>query len=149
MSSSLPGTMQYCKTEDCGRPHHAKGLCKREYDLTRGNSRGKWKPGEVQKARSSKNRSIQRAEKREYIKSLKDNKPCTDCRMTFRFYILHYDHTETNKIGNLSDAATAGWSFDKINKEISKCELVCANCHAERTWSRLNLSDATVIDTVT
>lgn len=26
------------------------------------------------------------------------------------------------------------WSFDKVEKELEKCQLLCANCHAELHW---------------
>lgn len=41
-----------------------------------------------------------------------------------------------NKIANVSELLyTKSW--DTVLKEIAKCELVCSNCHKERTYQRL------------
>ncbi len=68
----------------------------------------------------------------EFIRSLKKS-PCVDCGKSYPFYVMHFDHLRDKKRG-LSDMKTA--SKETILKEVSKCELVCANCHAERTYQR-------------
>lgn len=62
-------------------------------------------------------------------------KPCTDCGETYPYYVMQFDHTGTDKLHNISEMASLG-SFKKIREEISKCEVVCANCHCIRTWTR-------------
>jgi hypothetical protein len=78
-------------------------------------------------------RNVLRAEKRDYIRRLKEENPCMDCGNHFPYYCMQYDHRDpsdkTKKVSGL-----ASCSYDKINEEISKCDLVCANCHARRTW---------------
>lgn len=65
--------------------------------------------------------------------------PCTDCGKKYPFYVMQFDHISDDKEFNISSAAGQTMSLDRIKAEIEKCELVCANCHAERTYSRYGL----------
>jgi hypothetical protein len=50
---------------------------------------------------------------------------------------MQWDHLPgTVKLGEIS-AKTRAWSPKLIFEELAKCELVCANCHAIRTYRRL------------
>jgi hypothetical protein len=72
----------------------------------------------------------------EWLRSLKA-RPCTDCGEQFPPEAMEWDHLPGNaKLGDISTAMRAK-SADVILAEIAKCELVCANCHAIRTRSRL------------
>lgn len=67
------------------------------------------------------------------------NKPCMDCGINYPSYVMDFDHRPGEiKIKNLS--RMNGYGLDKIKEEIEKCDLVCANCHRERTFSRIGLS---------
>ena len=68
------------------------------------------------------------------IQALKHNKPCTDCGVPYPFYVMHFDHLE-DKVAGISILMRRG-SSAQVRAEIAKCELVCANCHAIRTWNR-------------
>jgi hypothetical protein len=49
---------------------------------------------------------------------------------------MQWDHLPgTEKAANLGDLARRG-NRARVLDEIAKCELVCANCHAMRTFSR-------------
>ncbi len=80
------------------------------------------------------NRKI-RKRNRDYIKKIKESNPCMDCGKKYPFYVMHFDHIY-DKNGSVSDLSRASSSLERIQKEIDNCELVCANCHAERTYSR-------------
>lgn len=58
--------------------------------------------------------------------------PCTDCGVQYPPYVMQFDHLDPQKklkgVGQL-----VSHSEDAIRAEIAKCEVVCANCHAERT----------------
>jgi len=71
---------------------------------------------------------------RELLHSAKDV-PCTDCAVKYPFYVMQFDHLRDKEftIGTLVNRAVP---IERIRKEIAKCEVVCANCHAERTWQR-------------
>lgn len=71
----------------------------------------------------------------EWYRILKHNKTCVDCQKSWPYYVMHFDHREPqNKQFSIGKAAVLKRSKKEILKEISKCDLVCANCHAERTW---------------
>jgi hypothetical protein len=68
------------------------------------------------------------------VDKLKD-KPCLDCGNRFPPYVMDFDHLY-NKKRNVSRMIYATASRKAILEEISKCELVCSNCHRIRTFSR-------------
>lgn len=65
---------------------------------------------------------------------LEKNKPCADCKNHFPYYVMDFDHVRGVKVGNVSTLAL--WSIARILEEISKCEVVCSNCHRIRTHIR-------------
>jgi len=75
----------------------------------------------------------QRQEIYYYVKGLKEA-PCTDCGNTFPSCAMDFDHVRGSKKFKISDMYT--YSKAQIDKELKKCELVCANCHRARTHSR-------------
>lgn len=74
----------------------------------------------------------------EWLNSLK-NKPCLDCKQKYPHYVMDFDHLRDKKF-TLSKARKGFWARNKILAEIEKCELVCSNCHRERTYQRQNAS---------
>ena len=76
-----------------------------------------------------------RDRKREKMKELKSG-PCVDCGVTYPYYVMHWDHIGTDKIADVSRLAQLK-SWQTVLDEIEKCELVCSNCHAERSYQRL------------
>lgn len=71
----------------------------------------------------------------DFISSLKKDKPCIDCGVVYPPYVMDFDHREDKKY-NISHMARLGLSEDAILLEISKCDLVCSNCHRKRTYAR-------------
>lgn len=73
---------------------------------------------------------------RRKIQEIKAETPCRDCGESFPHYIMQFDHLPRFKkaftIGTTSNAP----SMDALLAEIDKCEIVCANCHAHRTFMR-------------
>ncbi len=68
---------------------------------------------------------------RDFVKELKISNPCADCGKFYPSMCMDFDHIGEKKI-ELSKAPNLGGP-EKILKEISKCQLVCANCHRIRT----------------
>lgn len=65
--------------------------------------------------------------------------PCADCKVQYPYYVMQFDHlpgtshSKEFKLGLRSQNV----SVSKVVAEIAKCEVVCANCHAERSYQRL------------
>lgn len=77
-----------------------------------------------------------RLRNQEYVNALKNN-PCTDCGNTFHFVAMDFDHRDKKeKHKSISRMVNEGISVLGIQKEIDKCDLVCANCHRVRTYLR-------------
>lgn len=61
-------------------------------------------------------------------------RPCADCGVQYPPYVMQFDHRDPGvKLFNVS-AAPGRYSTDQVLNEIAKCDVVCANCHAERTF---------------
>lgn len=86
----------------------------------------------IQKRTAVNNRLIRRRNKA-FIDEVKGTNPCTDCGISYPPYVMQFDHIVDGKRGNVADMARSGFSLENLQSEIDKCELVCANCHAERT----------------
>lgn len=69
---------------------------------------------------------------REMIDSYKRDKPCTDCGQVFPPCVMDFDHVRGTKKFNVGLAK----NLTQLAQEIEKCELVCANCHRIRTFTR-------------
>lgn len=83
--------------------------------------------------------SSKKARKQDYkqrVNQIKENNPCTDCGEFHPYYVMQFDHLRNNKTANVSAMIRNRRGIDVIMKEIQKCELVCANCHAKRTYRR-------------
>lgn len=78
---------------------------------------------------------VAKVKMRLFIDSFK-NKPCIDCQTEYPPYVLQFDHIRTDKEYTIADLVSCG-NYSKVENEIKKCEVVCANCHAIRTHSRL------------
>lgn len=65
------------------------------------------------------------------------NHPCMDCGESYPPYVMDFDHRPDEiKLFGISKARNKGFSLEKIQVEIDKCDLICSNCHRERTFQR-------------
>ena len=76
---------------------------------------------------------VRRAPRYAWLAALKAA-PCVDCGKTFPACVMQYDHVRGVKKKDVALMIAGGWSLKTIAEEIAKCDLVCANCHAIRTW---------------
>lgn len=79
-------------------------------------------------------------EARQWVNQYKENHSvCTDCGVDYPPHILDFDHIKDKSFG-ISRALQLGTKLDRIKEEIKKCEIVCSNCHRQRTYQRQMLS---------
>ena len=73
------------------------------------------------------------------------SRPCMDCGKQYPSYVMDFDHvrgekkTEVGKMYNKTDLGT-------VRAEMDKCDVVCSNCHRERTHVRKQLRIAQGLD---
>ena len=71
-----------------------------------------------------------------YVQNLKATTPCMDCHNTWPYYVMQFDHNGTaEKVGGINYLLRYG-TFEQVLEEIDKCDLVCGNCHAIRTYNQ-------------
>lgn len=71
---------------------------------------------------------------REEVYKIKDV-PCMDCNIKYPPYVMDFDHRGDKKF--VISMNMARYSLKTVREEISKCDIVCANCHRFRTYNRL------------
>ena len=80
-----------------------------------------------------------------YVQEYKQGKVCTDCKEDYPYWMLEFDHLG-DKSFNISNFRGYTIDLEKVKSEIKKCEIVCANCHKNRTHFRLVRSGADTAD---
>lgn len=70
-----------------------------------------------------------------FMQQYKQSRVCTDCKEDYPYWMMEFDHLGDKEftIGNYKE--TTG-SLERVKREISKCEVVCSNCHKNRTHFR-------------
>ena len=71
---------------------------------------------------------------RRLLRELKDV-PCSDCGQLYPPWVMDFDHVAGDKLFNVGQAVRT--SAAVILSEVAKCEVVCANCHRDRTYKRM------------
>lgn len=96
-----------------------------------------WYPRNKKKHLSYIKRNKERVS--DYIERLKRKGRCADCGFSGKAYpyVLDFDHQDggVSKKFNVGSWRRSVLSIESVQREIAKCELVCANCHRIRTFS--------------
>lgn len=72
--------------------------------------------------------------------------PCTDCGVRYEWYVMQFDHRDSvDKAFAISAGITL--KLEDLLDEIAKCDVVCANCHAIRTYKRRCQGEMAAMDT--
>lgn len=72
------------------------------------------------------------AKRKQRLRAAKQ-RPCMDCGVSYPPYVMDFDHRDPSQ--KIEDASQmVNLSAERLEAEIAKCDLVCANCHRERTW---------------
>lgn len=74
-------------------------------------------------------------EGRQYVDSIKQS-PCLDCKNSFSSVCMDFDHRDSVQKRYNVARMVGICSLETIKVEISKCDLVCSNCHRIRTFNR-------------
>lgn len=122
----------FWKNKEKGILHSCCKECKREIDrkaylLNSGNRREKIR---------DRQKRIQE-ELKEYVTELKKKSCCAICGEN-RWYVLDFHHLE-NKEYTIAALIKQGCSIETLKEEISKCQIVCSNCHREIHHNERNL----------
>lgn len=103
--------------------------CKRNYDK-------QWyskKPQEFRDKKFAKQQKLRRSKLQFIVDYLKLH-PCVDCGESNPI-VLEFDHCKGQKDFTICDGIHH--SLKRIQNEIKKCEVRCANCHRQRTATQL------------
>jgi len=77
-----------------------------------------------------------RATLSDFLRKYKEFHGCSDCGSKFPYYVMDFDHRDPSQKVFEPARLTRQGSWDKMIEEIAKCDVVCANCHRERTHQR-------------
>lgn len=99
----------------------------------------KTRHNEKTKAPSKRYRIKKREINKQLSNKLKDV-PCKDCGIKYSPWVMQFDHLDSSKKKfNIASMVYGCKTEEAILEEVKKCEVVCANCHADRTYKRRNL----------
>ena len=59
-----------------------------------------------------------------------------DCGKNYPYWVMDFDHVRGEKSFNLSKYRYSHANIKMVQEEIDKCDLVCSNCHRDRTHKR-------------
>ena len=84
-------------------------------------------------------KAVAREVARQYVLNYLSTHPCVQCGESDPI-VLEFHH-RGNKDASVSSIVGGGWSVGRIQEEIDKCDVLCANCHRrvtmkERGWYR-------------
>lgn len=122
----------YFKDKKSGTRQSCCKVCKAEYNKS-------WYTRNTNKHKKDVSRNVERYYqiKKNLIWDLKSN-PCTDCGVSYPPYVMQFDHVRGVKVTDIAKmmSGRSTYTVQDILEELDKCELVCANCHAIRTYNR-------------
>lgn len=118
------------------RPSRSTGACPCGAEAKAGRYKGKGDPlctRCYQRTYAADTESGFKRKARDYIAEVKENAVCADCGGKFPSCVYHFDHVPERgpKLFNLG---SGDYAIETVRAEIAKCDIVCANCHAIRTW---------------
>jgi hypothetical protein len=86
---------------------------------------------ERERVRLYRNNALRRAESHRRVVDYLSAHPCIDCGVS-DIIVLQFDHLRDKKF-DVSAMIASGASWSRIEAEIAKCVVRCANCHAKKT----------------
>ena len=83
---------------------------------------------------------------RKYIQEVKQGQVCVDCKEDYPYWMLEFDHTSDDKLFTIGKFQDITCDIEKIKLEIEKCDIVCSNCHKNRTHTRRTVIASNTMD---
>ncbi len=77
----------------------------------------------------------------EFYNQLKATLECAQCGENHPATLQFHHRDPQKKEFNLSEAVREGYSIERIKREVAKCTVLCANCHAKEhyEWASRNM----------
>ena len=97
--------------------------------------------GAGQKEKNMRRTRDRRYKIAKYLQSIKQSRPCADCGENYPYWMMEFDHLRDKEF-NLSGFKGSQEKMESIVAEVEKCEVVCSNCHKNRTFVRALSSGA-------
>lgn len=126
---NLPLKMFSLKNKKEGLYENHCKKCERKIEKAYISSKDKQRKESKKKAKENK------ALAREYIRNYKKKHHCVKCGES-RYYLLEFHHIDDNKERNIGQISS--WDLKRIQREIRKCAILCANCHKAFHWLEAN-----------
>jgi hypothetical protein len=92
--------------------------------------------GEGQKEKVRERTNRKRTELKRKIWKVKEDSGCIDCGEKYPHWMLDFDHKPGEVKIDSPTKILHMYSWEKAIIEIKKCDIVCANCHRIRTYTR-------------
>jgi hypothetical protein len=82
---------------------------------------------------------------RDYLNKLKLTLKCELCSQNHPATLQFHHINPKEKDFCLAEASTCGWSIERIDEEIKKCKILCANCHSILHWNEKCFNNCNVV----
>jgi hypothetical protein len=79
-----------------------------------------------------------------YVDQVK-SRSCADCGGHFPPFMMDFDHVRGEKTADISRLRGTRASRARLQAELAKCEVVCANCHRRRTQIRMSRCEVALL----
>jgi transposase len=126
---------------------HADGKSYRQIQAILGCSKGTiaYHLGVGQKDKTRQRARDKRGQITKLLQEVKQNTPCYDCKENYPYWIMEFDHLG-DKSFTIAHYRSHTSDLEKVKKEIAKCDVVCSNCHKNRTYLRSAIANSNTMD---
>ena len=117
----------------CANCHRIRTDSQRKRGILRNGFQRKNDEPSPQRLRNREKFHRRRARHRDLLDELRQQ-PCAGCSEAFPLVCMEFDHRDPSMKNGVVSQMTARVGIAKLIEEISKCDIVCANCHRKRTF---------------
>jgi len=101
--------------------------------------------GVGQKEKNLARFKVYRNKIKDFLREYKQERGCADCKEMYPYWMLQFDHLGDKEF-TISQWSRTSVTIEEVKKEVEKCEVVCANCHANRTHVRKTTDGGGLLD---